>query len=201
MGLLTGSASITRYRVSGSPPSDYRKDYPLQISRYSFRELNEASIDEKSFGWVNIMDLLDNQFIGEEFFKDHYITLSLRMDVRKVPANALKCHRLQAEAELKEKLDKKFLSKGEREEIKERIHLQLLKRAIPQANVYDMIWNVQTGKVLFYSNNKNICEEFTKIFNETFGLSLIALFPYTIAEEKLSKGELESLNQITACSF
>jgi recombination associated protein RdgC len=201
MSLLSNSASISRFLVKDDLPSNYKDHYPLQIRRYSFRELDENSVEERSMGWVNLWDVLDSEFMGEEFFQDNFITLSLRVDVRKVPANALKYYRLRAEAEQKSRLNKKFLSKSEREEIKELVYFQLLKRAIPRTSVYDAVWNLNTREVLFSSLNNSLCGEFIELFKKTFELSLIALFPFTIAQKHFSEAQLVTLDRIQPVNF
>jgi len=201
MGLLSSSSSISRFRIEGEIQSTFKQDYPLQIRRYSFRELDEASETERSIGWVNIMDVLDNKFIGEEFFKDNFIALSLRIDVRRVPSNALKYYVKRAEADQKARLDKKFLSRTERQEIKERLYYQLLTRAIPRTSVYDMIWNLERQEVLFSAQNDALCGEFAELFGKTFDLTLVALFPYTIAQKHLSERQLALVEEIQPCNF
>ena len=201
MGLLSASASISRFSVKGAPKPDYRQHYPLQIRRHGFRELDENSASERSLGWVNLLDVLDNKFIGEEFFKDNFITFSLRIDVRKVPPQALKYYCMRAEAEQKARLNKQFLAKAERQEIRERIYFQLLKRVIPRTSIYDMIWNLETKEVLFSSLNNTLCGEFAELFKKTFDLSLIALFPYTIAQMQLTEQQLALVEQTQPYSF
>ncbi len=201
MGLLSASTSISRFRVREDIRPDYKEHYPLQIRRYSFRELDENSMEERSMGWVNLMDILDNKFFGEEFFKENIITLSMRIDARKVPPKALKHYCMQAEAEQKARLNKNFLAKAERKEIKERIYLKLLKRVIPQTSVHDMMWNIKKREVIFSSLNKSICEEFAGLFKKTFELSLIALFPYTMAEAHLTGDQLAVLGNTQPYSF
>jgi DNA recombination-dependent growth factor C len=201
MGLLSSSTSISRFRIKGEVPPDYKERYPLQIRRYSFRYLDEGSIDERSVGWVSMQDVWDNKFKAEEFFKDSLIALSLRVDVRKPPPSALKYYCQQAEADEKARLNKKFLSKTERKQIRERVYLQLLKRAIPRTSAYDMIWNLKTGRVLFSSLNNNLCGEFAELFKKTFGISLIPLFPYTIAQNQLTEEQLKLVDQTRPYSF
>ncbi len=201
MGLLSSSVSISRFYIKGEMPSDYKEQYPLQIRRHSFRELDEDSAEERSAGWVNLMDMLDNKFIGEEFFKENFITMSLRIDVRKVPQKALKYYCIKAENEQKARLNKEYLAKAARQEIKERIYFQLLKRVIPQGNVYDMIWNLNQHTVIFSSQSNPVCEEFSKLFKNTFGLSLIALFPYTIAARHMTESQLTQVEQTQPYSF
>ncbi len=201
MGLLSSSVSISRFSIKGALPSDYLEQYPLQIRRHGFRELDENSAEDRSVGWVNLLDVLDNEFIGEEFFKENFITLSLRIDVRKVPQKALKYYCMLAENEQKARLNKEYLAKAARQEIRERVYFQLLKRVIPQCNVYDMMWNLNQKTVVFSSQSNPVCEEFSKRFKETFGLSLIALFPYTLAEKHLSENQLSQVEQTQPYSF
>lgn len=201
MGLLSASTSISRFRVREKLKPDHREHYPLQIKRYGFRELAEDSMEERSIGWVNLLDVLDSRFIGEEYFKENFITLSLRLDVRKVPPQALKQYCMQAEAEQKSRLGKNFLAKAHRQEIKERIHSQLLKRVIPRTSVYDMMWNLEKREVIFSSLNNALCGEFAEVFKKTFDLSLIALFPYTIAEAHLTGDQLAVLENTQPWSF
>lgn len=186
MGLLKGAVSFTRYIVEGESPKDYRKTYPDKISRWLFRELDETSPDERTFGWVNIFNFLDSKIVGQEYFLDNYIALTLRIDNRKVPAKALKSFCLKAEAEEKALQNKPFLSKSRKKEIRERVYLQLLKRVIPASVTCDMIWDTESRVVWFASTSDKVCADFTDIFKKTFALNLSALFPYTLAQKNLS---------------
>ena len=180
MGIIRGSATFTRFSVSGSLPHNYRQEFPLSIIRYTFRPFDEISDAERSTGWVNIMDMFDNQFSGMEYFKDPYIAMSWRVDVRSVPARALKQYCRDAEENIKTEENLPFLSRERRLELKEIIHAMLLKRAIPRCNTYDMVWNLDTGIVLFGSVNSRLSDEFAEIFLKTFGLNLNPLYPYSL---------------------
>ncbi len=136
MGLILGSASFTRFTVDGPLPPNYRKEFPGMIVRYGFRDLDEHSDVERSAGWVNLMDSLDAQFEGEEFFKEGYVAMSLRVDIRRVPGKVLKQHCLAAEREAKAQGGTPFLSKSRREEIREQVRWKLLKRIIPRSTTF-----------------------------------------------------------------
>lgn len=201
MAFLKGSVSFTRYQTKGELSADYREEYPIQIVRHAFRELDETSPDERSLGWVSIYDLLDNQFAGQQYFLDHYIILSLRIDNRKIPAPALKIFCRKAEAEEKTNFNKEFLSKTRKKEIRERVNLELLKRVIPTSAVCEMIWDLETHSVWFSSTSDRVCAEFTTIFKETFGLTLSALFPYTLAEKRLKLEEFHKVELLQPTDF
>jgi DNA recombination-dependent growth factor C len=139
MGLISGSGSFTRYLADGTLSENFLESLSEKIARYSFRGLDEKSINERSVGWVNIMDMFDNRFAGLEFLKEPYIAISLRVDERKIPSTALKQYCLEAEEKIKEAENLEYLPKRRRSDIREGVRLRLLKRAIPVSRTYDMI--------------------------------------------------------------
>lgn len=185
MGLIYGSGSFTRYWVDGPVPENYLEDFPGRISRFAFRNIDPSSEQERSSGWVNIMDMFDNRFRAMEFLKEPCIAMAWRVDVRKVPSHALKQYCREAEEKLKDSEGLEFLSKKRRQEIKDRVKAELIQRAIPRSKTYDMIWNLHTSVVLFGSVSASVGDEFTEFFLQCFGLRLKAVFPYSIASRIL----------------
>ena len=189
MGLIYGTGSFTRFVVEGDLPEDYLENFPKRITRFSFRHIDEASDQERSAGWVNIMDMFDNRFAAMEYLKEPCIALTWRVDVRKVPAKALKQFCREAEQKIKAEEKLEFLSKRRRQEIKENVQAALLKRAIPRSQAYDMIWNLETGLVIFGAVSNKLCDEFSEFFLQCFGLHLKTVFPYSMAAGMLEKDE------------
>jgi len=187
MGLIFGSGSFTRFMVDGDVPENYLEEFPPRILRCAFRDIDETSDLERSFGWVNIMDMFDSRFAAMEYLKEPCIAMSWRVDVRKVPARALLRYCREAEEKIKAAEELEYLPKPQRAEIKEAVRIKLLKRAIPRSQAYDMIWNLHTGMLIFGSTNNKLCDEFTEFFLTCFGLHLKAVFPYTIALKVLEK--------------
>ena len=97
MGLIEGTGSFARFSIDGTVPQDYMEVFPQRIARNAFRDLDENSLEERSVGWVNIMDLLDAGFPGMEYLKEPYLAMSWRVDTRKVPKKALKRYCREAE--------------------------------------------------------------------------------------------------------
>ena len=187
MGLISRSGSFTRYLADGTLPEEFMGILSEKVARYSFRVLDEKSIDERSVGWVNIMDIFDNRFAGLEFLKEPYITMALRVDERKVPATALKQYCLEAEENIKKEENLEYLPKSRRSDIKDGVRLRLMKRAIPVSKTYDMIWNYSTSLVVFGCTANRLCDEFMEIFLQTFDIQLQAFYPYTLAGRFLEK--------------
>ncbi len=187
MGLISGSGSLTRYWVESSLPPNFMEELPPKIARYAFCNLEENSFEERSMGWVNIMDILDNRFTAMEYLKEPFIAMSFRVDQRKVPQTALKQYCLEAEEKVKELEKLEVLPKAIRKEIKEDARNRLMKRAIPVSKTYDMIWNINSGMVIFGGVNNKLCDEFSEFFLKTFDLHLQPIFPYALACRLLEK--------------
>lgn len=203
MGLIRGSASFTRFFVSGAFSRNNLDQYAKRISRFAFVNLDEYSDMQRSTGWVNIMDMFDTSFEGRTFFMHPYIALSFRVDVRKVPTNALKQHCREAEDKIKEAENLEYLPKAKRKELKDFVWHQLLKRAIPRANTYDMIWNLETSLLIFGSTSNKVSDEFAEHFFKTFDLTLSPVFPYAIAHQHLEKEDEDTglLDDLQAASL
>lgn len=182
MGIISGSASFTRYWAPGALPENFLEALSAQVARYAFRPMDDTSVDERAAGWVNIMDMFDNRFAGMEFLKEPYVAMALRIDERKIPSTALKQHTMEAEEKIKADEELPYIDKQRRSDIKEAVRLRLLKRAIPDSKVYDMLWNYTTGVVLFGSVNAKICDRFRERFYQTFDIHLEAVCPYTLAQ-------------------
>jgi len=191
MGLLRGSASFSRYFVNGTPPGNYLDEYAQNIERYSFRGFDESSDEDRAIGWVSIMNIFDTAFEQKQFHMHPYLGLSFRVDTRRVPSNALKQHCFEAEHKIKVMEHLEYLPKERRKELKEITMNQLLKRAIPRTNTYDMIWNVNESMLAFGSTNNKICDEFVEIFFKTFDLKLSPVFPYSFAGSNLEKAGID----------
>jgi DNA recombination-dependent growth factor C len=187
MGLVHGSGSFTRFVVEGTVPESYLEDFPNRISRFAFRNIDQTSDQERSVGWVNIMDMFDNRLGALEYLKEPCIALSLRVDVRKVPSRALKQYCREAEEKVKVSEELEFLSKKRRQEIKEQVKSELIKRAIPRSQAYDMIWNLHASTVIFGSLSTTLSDEFSEFFLQCFGLHLSAIFPYSMALQAAEK--------------
>lgn len=187
MGFMQRTVSFTRFQLEDPPPEDYMETFPERIARRAFRSIDENSLDERSEGWVNIMDMLDSDFAAMEYFKDPYLALSWRVDTRRVPAKAIKRYAGEAEKEIKSRDGLQYLPKKRREEIREHVRLMLLKRVIPSSEVYDMVWNLPNGLVLFGATSVRLCDEFRSFFLKTFECRMTPVYPYSLGERVLKE--------------
>jgi len=103
MGIYTGAASYQRYRTGDNLP-DNIKEFVLEKAKgiSIFKEINPATITEKSMGWVSAENMSSVFFDDMHFSKDPYLVFALRVDTRRIPALAMKAAFLSEEIRFKE---------------------------------------------------------------------------------------------------
>lgn len=173
MGALTGTLTYKQYYVEGDIPDGFRDDFLQRIQARAFRDLDPSAGEERRMGWVNVQNILDFEFDVTKFLWNQYICLGLREDAIKIPATTLKVYVQKEEAAARESRGKDRLSKFERDEIKEMVTKLLRTKTLPTIRCYDIVWNLEAKTVWFWTHNKTLCEQFEKLFEDTFALRLI----------------------------
>lgn len=183
MGFLASSVSFTRYRVVETVPDALAADILPQLRRKAFQEI-ENTTDERGFGWVSFEDMLDSDFISAPVQKGEYHVFTMRLDTRRISPAVYKKHvqiaSREALAKARER-GRKFLSKDERQEIKDQVKLRLLARTFPVPATFDVVWAMRSNRVLLASVSPKVRELFVDLFTQTFDLNLEPLTPYFLA--------------------
>ena len=189
MGLLTGSASLTRFAVSGDLPSSPWDFIAEQISRHSFRDIDDT-LDEYSVGWVSVANMFDSSFAYSSYAAGDYVALNLRVDERRVSPAVLKKFCQKEEERIKREQQIPRLARAARIEIRERLQAELLRKSPPIPATYDLCWNLGDGVVFFFSTSKKAIALLEDLFKETFGLALILQIPW-LAGQRLASAEVQ----------
>lgn len=200
MGFLKGSASFVRFTVEGDLPEnplDYIAD---RIISFSFQDIDDT-IDEYSVGWVSVLDMFDSEFQYGSYMAGDYVTLTLRIDERKVSPAILKKFVMKEEERVRREKEVPKLSRTMKVQIKERIRTELVRKAIPIPSTYELCWNLSESTLLFFSTNKKAQAILEDHFKESFGLLLRQQIPYTTAEHLVDEEERILLERIQADIF
>jgi DNA recombination-dependent growth factor C len=200
MGILSGSVSFVRYQVEGEIADNFWEFADEKIRLYSFHDIDDT-FEEKSIGWVSVMNMFDHEFTQAPFSVGDYIILTMRIDERKVPNAVLKKFCLKEEERIKKERQLPKLNRAQQMEIKENVHLMLLKKSIPVPATYDLCWNLSEGSLTFYSTNKKAQETLEDFFKNTFDMRLVLQIPYLTAEQLLDQDEQLSLADINSTIF
>lgn len=200
MGFINGSASFVRFSVEGELPENVWEFIAERVAAYSFQDIDET-YDEFSIGWVSVINMFDADFEYASYASGDYVTLTLRMDERKVSPAIIKKFCAKEEERVKKERQIPKISRAQKMEIKERIQTELMRKAVPMPAVYDLCWNLTDSTLLFFSTNKKAQAQLEDYFKETFGLLLKQQIPYLTAEHLLEEEEREQLANISPDIF
>lgn len=203
MPILSASLGLTRYRVVEDIPDSLWREAPKLLRDNAFKDIDDTT-DERSFGWCNIDNMLDMAWADSPPEKGHYLCFSLRLDTRRIPPAVFKKHvmiALAQELAHAKAEGKAFLSKERRREIKDQVMLRLRARSLPVPAVFDAVWNMQSGRILFCSTNSKAKALFEDQFQVTFGLELEALTPFALASDMLGEAAIPRLETLEPTSF
>ena len=202
MGLLSASVSITCYRVEGSLEDPVMDTVEKKLKQHMILEIDD-DVSEKATGWTSMENPYQPNFEGSSFCVGTYFKFALRIDQKNIPASVFKKFYILEIQKMLSESGRKFLNKTEKQMVKDRISNTLFRRYPATPRIYNLIWNYESGFLLFFSNLKSANEEFETLFSKTFQLSLIRLFPYTIAEfnAELSDSQKEQLNKLSPTHF
>ncbi|OGR19705.1 MAG: DNA recombination-dependent growth factor C [Desulfobacterales bacterium GWB2_56_26] len=196
MGFLKGSASFVKFSVVGELPENSLDFIAQKVIAFSFKDIDDT-YDEYSIGWVSVLNMFDSQFAYASYVAGDYITLTLRVDERKVSSAILKkiVQKEEERVRLEQQVPK--LSRSMKVQIKERIRTDLMRKAIPLPSTFELCWSLSDGTLYFFSTNKKAHAILEDFFKESFGLLLKQQIPYTMAEHLVDDDLLERLDKLS----
>lgn len=201
MGFLSASTSVVRF-VAIAPTSMEREKIAKAVSKRAFRDSDEAGDPRQSWGWIAIHDPLQTTFTPADLFFHHYLVLAFRYDKRLVPPKLLFLERRRLENERKATRGVAKLGAAERREIKDEIAQRLVVRALPTPRLFDVVWNLQTGRVYFSGKLRAARDAFSDCFRDTFGVAPMPLIPYLAAEHVGLEGrQIEAVRAVEPSSL
>lgn len=200
MGFLKGTAGFVRFSVEGDLPENIWDFIAERITAHSFRDIDE-SYEEDSLGWVSVSNMFDTEFEYASYAAGNYVTLSMRLDERKVSGAIVKKFVAKEEERIKKEKELRKIPRAMRVEIKERIENELMRKALPVPSVFDLCWNLENSTLLFFSTNQKAQGLLEDLFKETFDLTIMQQIPYVCGEHLLDEEEMDKLAAITPDFF
>lgn len=202
MSFFSSTASLTRFKVDGQIPEPVMETVYEGLTKNTISEIDDDSTD-LMVGWTSFDNPFAPDFEGSSFAYGTYLVFSLRVDKKTIPAKVLKKYVAIESAKRLAETGRDYLSKNEKHEIKEHVENVLNLRIPATPNVYDLVWNYEESLVWLFTTQKSAGEALETLFSKSFKLSLIRLFPYTIAELEsgLSEADRDALNVLTPTSF
>jgi hypothetical protein len=200
MGFIKGTAGFVRFSVEGDLPENIWDFVAERITAHSFRDIDET-YEEDSLGWVSVTNMFDTEFDYASYAAGNYVTLSMRLDERKVSGAIIKKFVAKEEERVKKEKELRKIPRSMRVEIKERIENELMRKALPVPSVFDLCWNLEDSTLMFFSTNQKAQGLLEDLFKETFGLNIMQQIPYVCGEHLLDEEEMDKLAAVTPDFF
>jgi recombination associated protein RdgC len=202
MSFLSAAISITRYIVEGRLKAPVLEAVAAGLQKQAITEIDDQTSD-KAVGWTSFRKPYQPDFSGADFVYGNYLVFSLRIDKKSLPSKVVKKHFMIEAARRLADSGRAYLSRSEKQTIKDHVIDRLNIKVPATPNVYDLIWNYEEGVLWFFSNLKASNEELETLFLKTFDLKLIRMFPYTAAHltADLAPAEKDSLDKISPTNF
>jgi DNA recombination-dependent growth factor C len=202
MGLLSSSNSITRYRVNGHLKKPVLQTVASGLNKNLISEIDDHASD-KSVGWTSFEKPYQPDFSGSTYAFGSYLVFALRIDRKTIPSKVVKKHFMIESARRLAESGRQYLSRNEKQTIKDHVVDQLNLKVPATPNVYDIIWNYENSVLWFFSNLKAANEELETLFLRSFDLSLIRVIPYTAAhlDSDLTDTENDLLLKLSPTKF
>jgi len=181
MGILSSAVSITRYRVEGKIEGPVIEIVSKGLKKNTIQEIDEEA-ESKAAGWTSFENPFHPNFDGSSFVFGNLFVFALRIDRKSIPSKLLKKHLTLETYKRLAKTKRIFLSKDEKQALKDKVITDLAIRVPSTPNVYDLIWNYEASSLWFYSNLRSANEEIETLFRRSFNIGLLRLFPYTAAD-------------------
>lgn len=178
MPILSGAMSVRRFRVVGSLPDGWRDVFRARLEEHAFKEGPVELGKEEREGWVQIHNLLNTSFEDfDTWLYNDLIILALRIDKKALPAKLLKATLEKKYAEWCEVNGRKRCPKDVREEIRDRLEAEWLKRALPRVQTVELCLNLRDMYVILHSLSDSAADRVRKRFYATFGLRMVPTSP------------------------
>jgi recombination associated protein RdgC len=202
MGLLSASNSITRYRVSGHLKKPVLHTVAAGLNKKVISEIDDHAAD-KSVGWTSFEKPYQPDFSGSTYVFGAYLVFALRIDRKTIPPRVIKKHLMIEAARRLADSGRQYLSRNEKQTIKDHVVDRLNQKVPATPHVYDIIWNYEDSVLWFFSNLKAANEELETLFLQSFNLNLIRVIPYTAAhlDSGLTDGEKDILLKLSPTKF
>ena len=174
MGIVSGTISITRFRVLGNLEMSLKK-INKNLQNYIGGDLLDTSHKaEQKASWVMPTGTIAGQDERDGDYWDmsdcelgeHYL-LKLRIEKRKVPTEVLN---QVAKKEINKLSDArgKRLSRPEQREVKDALKDELTGKVLPQVSHVDVVWKFLEKEIWLLSTAKSTKQIFADLFKKTF---------------------------------
>jgi len=202
MGIFSSSLSLTRYKVDGQIQPPLMETVLNGLTKNTIQEIDRDPA-ELAVGWTSLQTPFQPNFNGDSFVVGSAFAFALRIDQKRIPSKLLQKQIALDQARQLKETNRQFLSASEKKMLREQVIHQLYMRLPPLPNIYDLIWHPEEGWLWFFSTLKSANEHLETLFTRSFGLTLIRMFAYSLADTAmgLKSEEKDALSKLSPVTF
>jgi DNA recombination-dependent growth factor C len=179
---IRASGSFRRYLTPGLQPALDDDELYSRLREHRFRSIDDEPLGTPSVGWVEPGTFAASDFRPETVFYGPVLRLRMRIDQKKLPANAVKLRLFEA---LRSHGGR--VAKAAKDELRTKIEEELLARTVPGTKLIDAFWRYKEQTLLLAATSANAHDLFTVLFKKTFGQMPEAATPMSLAERLVGR--------------
>lgn len=185
MGFLSGRATFSRLRVTGSPPGTFSEDHLHRLAAHAAGKQKRLAADGVSVGWTAGDHILDTSFDLEKNLVNDALHFTLRIDVEQIPADLQRAYF---------QIELKALSRGNpsgnpsarqkreaRAAAKERLAEEAKDGRFIRRKAVELLWDGPSNELLVASPSMAVLDRLYPMFEQTFGLKFEPITAGTLA--------------------
>ncbi|MGI6682920.1 MAG: recombination-associated protein RdgC [Myxococcota bacterium] len=200
MGFTSNTVSYTTYEVLQAP-NDLKEALVDGLKQGKIHAIDIEAGRDKAAGFAVFDDPLSTDFAEENTIFNPLILFSFRMDKLTVPTSTLKLYVAQRVRENLLATRREKMPRQERDELAEMVKTDLMKRAIPAINGYDVVWDTNTNRIRIFTTSASVCEEFVARAQTFLQLELRPLNTVGVLEQHLTERELNEAYHLLPTTF
>jgi hypothetical protein len=180
MSFSTGRATFLRFKLSGgAPPKLFDQDQLDRLAENQIGRQKVASADGSESGWTAGGHVLDTDFQLEKNVVNDALLFDYRYDRDAPPGDLLRAYyevELKALTKANPSGKPSARQKREAKEIaRDRVEQEAKDGRFKKRKTIPVLWHLSAGEVWFGATAMTHLDNFTALFERTFGLSLDAL--------------------------
>ncbi len=202
MPITAGALSARLWRVSDALPPHFNELFSRNLKRHAFRPPATDRGETRSRGWVNIRNALDTDLTFEKTHFREIIALALRVDRVTINPRVFRAKLAEETEKTLRARKREVLNEEERAALNDKVRMELLRAQTPSMSIYEMIWHLESGVVVFGGTSNRLNVEFGELFSETFNVTLEPQLPFLRAQPWAEKHKLAAeLRELLPASF
>ncbi|MGI6394798.1 MAG: hypothetical protein ACOX2F_08785 [bacterium] len=186
--LSKGSISVTVFNTSKTP--DNIEEIRKMLAKYPFVKLEPTDVRDESSGWVDATLSFDSEHFSS-LMHDRFLLFALRSDKYSFSASQMRPDLEEAEFLYRQNSGVTHIAAQQKKEIKEQIIRKMKMNSLPKVTVVEAAWDMETGKVYFFSQSNHMVTLFSDIFEKTFEVTLQTVSLLDSVDKILSRDKVE----------